>query len=297
MSFDHKISGALISSISTILSKTTLANQYSKNKKEAIPKYLLETDKKLLKTSIEIILQNLHVVFEIDMSTIIVAVIYFDKLLRANINISKENVRDYLIGCLVIAVKYNEEFGLLSKVWGCSRLGLYNIEVIEFEVLQFLDYCIHVPKEVYDIYEKNINKHSLKYLRKEKRPSRQSVSNGICSEQSFQNINGVWEFAHSVYANIEDNYYCSLGQKYPCNNNFYQRDNNTLMMNPLESAVTINNALHQQGRNYMPNHTLNLLNNIKRIYEKNQNYCNWNNFYNENMNLRIEAEFNNYKKF
>lgn len=154
---DSKTSGLVISSIAFILAKTTIFNQFGRVANDNHYVFNLIA---MLKTTAEILIENLYSVFDVQMSTILCTIIYFDRLIKLKTNIHMENFREYLIGCLVIAVKFNEESQLSLKVWGCSRLGLYNVEIIEFEVLRFLDYNLYISKQEYENYNSIITKFS-----------------------------------------------------------------------------------------------------------------------------------------
>lgn len=152
------MSSSLISSISNILAETTLANHYIRNGVSAFPESQRESDKCRIRTTAEVIFHNLHYIFKVELSTIILTVIYFDRLLNTQFQVNEDNFREYFIGCLALAIKFQEENNLPFKVWGCAKLGLYKLEIIEYEVLNYLDYNLFISKETYDVYEGNILK-------------------------------------------------------------------------------------------------------------------------------------------
>lgn len=132
----------------TILS--TINNQFYDNK------YLLnEYELNILEGSIEIILLNINLIYKVELSTIVISLIYLDRLINSKVKIRKQNLREFLLGCLLVAIKYNEDDNF-NKISGIKKLSLYDISIIEFEVLHMNEYSFYVSNEIYFQYYNSI---------------------------------------------------------------------------------------------------------------------------------------------
>jgi hypothetical protein len=219
---DSKTSGLVISSIAFILAKTTIFNQFGRLANDN--QYVFNLIAKL-KTTAEILIENLYRVFDIQMSTILCTIIYFDRLIRLKTNIQVENFREYLIGCLVIAVKFNEEIQLSLKVWGCSRLGLYNVEIIEFEVLRFLDYSLFISKQEYENYNSIIKKFSSLMLCKDELNLNLLMTYRNDKFEKCELNNFTYKYHQIMQDNIDNMHNMNNKQNQYCQyNHFYQNE-------------------------------------------------------------------------
>lgn len=155
----------IIQSIAYILAKTTSYNLKIIDTSQEINKtnnknYNNQVTIEDITYTFEIILDNIYSVYKIQMSTLLCAIIYFDKIIKKNIkvNIQLSTYREYFLGCLLLAVKFNEESKMSIKIYGCSKKMSTCVKSIEFEILCLLDYKCFINEYEYDQYFANILK-------------------------------------------------------------------------------------------------------------------------------------------
>ena len=95
----------------------------------------------------------------IEPSTLILGIIYFDKICnKGNIILSFLNVYRLILISLVLAIKFNEEYfetnEFYSKIGGLSNKSFNKLEI---SVLKILNYKLYIKKDIYDNYINHIS--------------------------------------------------------------------------------------------------------------------------------------------
>ena len=152
----------LIYKIYIILDSILEENKYLKNYKEKIDK-----QKKLVFYSNEIptisiidYLYRIQSLTNIEDSTLIIALIYIDKICeKASIILTEYNIHRLLFSSILIAIKYNEDsyFGLklYAKIAGIPAKEL---KKLESEYLRLIQFDLYVNKNSFEKYIKYIKK-------------------------------------------------------------------------------------------------------------------------------------------
>lgn len=96
---------------------------------------------------------------KIEPSTLILGIIYFDKICnKGNIILSFLNVYRLILISLVLAIKFNEEYfetnEFYSKIGGLSNKSFNKLEIA---VLKILNYKLYIKKDIYDNYINHIS--------------------------------------------------------------------------------------------------------------------------------------------
>lgn len=95
---------------------------------------------------------------KIEKGTLILAMIYIDRICNLNrIILSPYNIHRILLGCCLVALKYNEDVIFknifYAKVAGVS---LKEINAIELYTLSFLSFNLYVEEEIFELYKSNL---------------------------------------------------------------------------------------------------------------------------------------------
>jgi hypothetical protein len=131
------------------------------NKSQKHPKEILERQKRLsfhsktpasvtLAEYIERILKYTH----IEESTLIIALIYIDRLCdRQNVILSENNIHRIVLAAIILATKYNEDDfysnNYYSKVGGIS---VQELNILEYEFSKLVKYSLFIREDIYEKY-------------------------------------------------------------------------------------------------------------------------------------------------
>jgi len=87
-------------------------------------------------------------------STLILAVIYFDRICNnGKINLCYSNVYKLILISLVLAIKYNEEYFESNEFYGkVGGLKIKSINKLEIHALKVLNFNLYVKEEIYETY-------------------------------------------------------------------------------------------------------------------------------------------------
>lgn len=96
---------------------------------------------------------------KIDKSTLIISLIYIDKIChKKDIILTKYNIHRILFSSILVAIKYNEDKiydnSFYSRVAGIS---LKELNALENKFLKIIDFDLFVPKEIYEKYYNYLN--------------------------------------------------------------------------------------------------------------------------------------------
>ena len=138
--------------LSTIVSKN---KTYNKHKKDNSP----FIHKNIPKISLYDSLFRIQKYAEIENSTIIIALIYIDRICnKKGIILTKYNIHRILFISILISIKYNEDIiynnSFYSKIAGVS---VSELKILEEEFLNTINFELYVPDTIYQKYYDFLN--------------------------------------------------------------------------------------------------------------------------------------------
>ena len=104
--------------------------------------------------SIQEYLEYIYKYTKIDSSTIIIMLIYIERICNMNkFKISYYNIQKLILASMILAIKYNEDeiypFKFYAKIWGVS---LNEICTFEYNFLSAINYNLYVTDELFHKY-------------------------------------------------------------------------------------------------------------------------------------------------
>ena len=142
--------------IGTVIEKSVKYHEVNKTKEK---KDINFCSKEIPNISITNYILRLTKKINIEPSTLILGIIYFDKICnKGNIILSFLNVYRLILISLVLAIKFNEEYfetnEFYSKIGGLSNKSFNKLEIA---VLKILNYKLYIKKDIYDNYINHIS--------------------------------------------------------------------------------------------------------------------------------------------
>ena len=91
---------------------------------------------------------------KIEPSTLILGIIYFDRICsQGNIILSFFNVYKLLLISFILAIKYNEEYFETNEFYAkIGGLNIKSINKLEVKVLKIINFNLYVNQDIYDNY-------------------------------------------------------------------------------------------------------------------------------------------------
>ena len=148
----------LISSISHKLEKIIENNNYYEyNNDEHNLLINAFNSKEFIDIPIYEFLTRIIMYFNCQDSSLIISLIYLDKLIMKNININKYNIYQLLFTCLLISVKYNED-NIYKNNYYSEIIGitLEQLNLLEYNLYYLLDFNAYIKNETYEYYKKGL---------------------------------------------------------------------------------------------------------------------------------------------
>ena len=148
----------LISSISHKLEKIIENNNYYEyNNDEHNPLINAFNSLEFIDIPIYEFLTRIIMYFNCQDSSLIISLIYLDKLIMKNININKYNIYQLLFTCLLISVKYNED-NIYKNNYYSEIIGitLEELNLLEYNLYYLLDFNAYIKNETYEYYKKGL---------------------------------------------------------------------------------------------------------------------------------------------
>jgi hypothetical protein len=148
----------LISSISQKLEKIIENNNYYEyNNDEHNLLINAFNSKEFIDIPIYEFLTRIIMYFNCQDSSLIISLIYLDKLIMKNININKYNIYQILFTCLLISVKYNED-NIYKNNYYSEIIGitLEELNLLEYNLYYLLDFNAYIKNETYEYYKKGL---------------------------------------------------------------------------------------------------------------------------------------------
>ena len=150
---------SIIQRISQAIDDIINENEEENNKNSLVDcDYSLFSHKIIPKISIEDYLNRIQKYSELEDSTLIIALIYIDRLLEnKNIKLSIYNVHRILFTAVLLAIKYNEdeiyENNIFAEIFGVSNKELSNLES---EFLDLIEFNLFITKKIFQLYYNKI---------------------------------------------------------------------------------------------------------------------------------------------
>ena len=90
-------------------------------------------------------------------STLILSLIYIDRLCEKNITLTKYNIHRILFAAILIAVKYNED-SFYENSYYAQIAGIKNkeLKVIEYTFLEMINFDAYVDEYTYNLYKDSL---------------------------------------------------------------------------------------------------------------------------------------------
>ena len=148
----------LISSISQKLEKIIENNNYYEyNNDEHNLLINAFNSKEFIDIPIYEFLTRIIMYFNCQDSSLIISLIYLDKLIMKNINTNKYNIYQLLFTCLLISVKYNED-NIYKNNYYSEIIGitLEELNLLEYNLYYLLDFNAYIKNETYEYYKKGL---------------------------------------------------------------------------------------------------------------------------------------------
>ena len=148
----------LISSISQKLEKIIENNNYYEyNNDEHNLLINAFNSKEFIDIPIYEFLTRIIMYFNCQDSSLIISLIYLDKLIMKNININKYNIYQLLFTCLLISVKYNED-NIYKNNYYSEIIGVTSaqLNLLEYNLYYLLDFNAYIKNETYEYYKKGL---------------------------------------------------------------------------------------------------------------------------------------------
>ena len=90
-------------------------------------------------------------------STLILSLIYIDRLCEKNITLTKYNIHRILFAAILIAVKYNED-SFYENSYYAQIAGIKNkeLKVIEYTFLEMINFDAYIDEYTYNLYKDSL---------------------------------------------------------------------------------------------------------------------------------------------
>ena len=99
---------------------------------------------------------------QIEKSTLIIILIYADRMCTTSgIILNPHNIHRIILGCLLLALKYNEDMYYTNKYYAeVGGLSLKEINDLEYFSFQLLDFNLYVSDDIYIKYKQYISNYT-----------------------------------------------------------------------------------------------------------------------------------------
>lgn len=162
-----KINNALIENINLILLSIIEENKNLKNYNEETIKHkkLVFYSSNIPSISIKDYLYRIQSFSEVEDNTLILALIYIDKICqKENIILTEYNIHRILFASILIAIKYNEDIiyenNFYTKIAGITAKELRRMEI---QFLKLIKFELYADKNIFEKYKNYIYKNNAFY--------------------------------------------------------------------------------------------------------------------------------------
>ena len=159
----HKYNDLLIiDNLADILLSLIEENKNLYNYKEEISKQKKSIffSNEIPSISIKAYLYRIHSYTEVEYNTLILALIYIDKICEKSANILSEfNIHQLLFTSIIIAIKYNEDLYYDNKYYAkIAGVTPKELQKMEGEFLKLIKFELYINKKIFDKYKNYISK-------------------------------------------------------------------------------------------------------------------------------------------
>ena len=154
---ENKVNKSLLKKINQILEIVLLENKKLKNYKEKLisQKNMCFSSSSIPSIELKKYLERIIIYTESEESTIIIALIYIDRLSKfSGIILTPYNIHRIIFVAILIAIKYNEDniftFDFYSQVAGIS---INELRILEFEFVCLLKFKLFINKKEFEKYK------------------------------------------------------------------------------------------------------------------------------------------------
>ena len=152
-SYNSKITKRIIHIIKILLKRNKNLKYYSKKIKEQ--ENSIFNSKKIPEISLINYLERIRKYSEIENNTLIISLIYIDRLLqKSDLILTPFNIHRIFFTSILLSIKYNEdiifEFSYYSKIAGINSKEL---KIYESEFLKIIDFILYIDKNEFDKYK------------------------------------------------------------------------------------------------------------------------------------------------
>ena len=164
----------IIDNIADILLSLIEENKNLYNYEEEISKQkkLVFYSREIPSISIKDYLYRIHLYTEAEFNTLILALIYIDKICeKASIILSEFNIHQILFTSIIIAIKYNEDLYYDNKYYAkIAGVTPKELQKMESDFLRMIKFELYINKKIFDKYRNYINKiNAINKMLKEKK--------------------------------------------------------------------------------------------------------------------------------
>ena len=99
----------------------------------------------------------------IENSTLIIILIYVDRICTlSGIILNPHNIHRIILGCLLIAIKYNEDIYFTNKHYAkVGGISLEELNCLEYYTIQLLQFDLYISEEIYQKYVKYVQNYQI----------------------------------------------------------------------------------------------------------------------------------------
>ena len=152
----------IIDNIADILLSLIEENKNLYNYEEEISKQkkLVFYSREIPSISIKDYLYRIHLYTEAEFNTLILALIYIDKICeKASIILSEFNIHQILFTSIIIAIKYNEDLYYDNKYYAkIAGVTPKELQKMESDFLRMIKFELYINKKIFDKYKNYIYK-------------------------------------------------------------------------------------------------------------------------------------------
>lgn len=100
---------------------------------------------------------------KIENSTLIIILIYVDRMCTlSGIILNPHNIHRIILGCLLIAIKYNEDVYYTNMHYAnVGGISLEELNCLEYYTIQLLNFDLYISDEIYQKYVKYVQNYQI----------------------------------------------------------------------------------------------------------------------------------------
>lgn len=116
-------------------------------------KHFLDDTAKAMKSSLAAFICKICRACFVEESSLILSLIYLDRIfLKQQIFLDIESLYKVVVGCIIAAVKYNQDYHSLNMMQSITAIQPHHLVSIETWALEALSYKLYVDQIIYETY-------------------------------------------------------------------------------------------------------------------------------------------------